>query len=208
MKRLFLIIWAVCFVCPVLAEASNLTNDARMVDRLKVLRVMAQTIINDTRALNEGESAVVKTDEKTEKQEIDSLQLNDKWKEDISRMGDSIEMNAIPDTLRQIQQNENEQFKETNDRFKMLSSATAPDKDKVLSLRNDAERFSEILKEDSLIVNSIQGKIEKGLTSGSLSASSKSRSSTYMKMVIDCKKSLQKLRSEIARILTFNFKSQ
>ncbi|MBF0407341.1 MAG: FecR domain-containing protein [Candidatus Riflebacteria bacterium] len=185
------------------------TNKSRTEDRLTVLRGIASIIINETRetmTIKEGESVVVKTGGKTEKQEIDLQKANDEWKEDLSKMGDSIELNEIPDTIRQIQQNLGEKFKGIKDSFSALAAATAPTEDDVQGFKKDAERLAGTLMEDSLIINSMQGKVDKLLAAGNLPASKKALCSNYMKMITDVKKALQGVQSELGKMMKYNFK--
>ncbi|MBF0545981.1 MAG: FecR domain-containing protein [Candidatus Riflebacteria bacterium] len=185
------------------------TNAAKTEDRITVLRGIAQLMINETKEtmqVAEGESVVVKTGGKTEKQEINVQQESDKWKDELSKMGDSIELNEVPDTIRQIQQNESEKFKVINDQFNSLSAAATVSDDDSQSFKKDAERFSGVIMEDSLILNSLQTKVDKALATAGLSAASKSQIMTYQKMISDGKKGLQGFQSEIGKMLKFNFR--
>ncbi len=184
MKKLLLILLAVCTVCPVVAEITNNTGDSRVIDRLTVLRGMAQTII------------------------VDSARSVDNSREGLARMGDSIDMNAVPDTIRQIQQNTGEKLKGINDRFESISSETSPGEAEVQSLLKDAEIFAGVLKEDNMIAISIQGKLDRVLAGGSLSASKKALVANYLKMTCDCKRMLTEVESKVAKMLAFKFKNQ
>jgi len=180
-----------------------------MVDRLTTLRGSARSILDATMgsmASRESGSAVVKTSGKTEKQEIDLQQKNNVYKEELVKMGDSVELNSFPNTIRQIQQQESEQFKKIDTRFRALSSASAPRADDVSGFRKDAERFSATLEEDMFIVRSLQGKTDRALAAGNLPASKKALHVDYMKMAVDCQKALQKYRSETVRFLGFKFR--
>lgn len=186
------------------------TNAGRTEDRITVLRGMADIIINETQehiALKEGEELVVKTGGKTEKQEIDIQAEQDKWKIELSHLGDSIELNEIPDTLRQIQQNDGATFKGVQDRFRALSAAEKPSTEDVREFGKDAERFVGVLMEDSIIVAAIQGKIDRLLAGGDLPASKKALMTNYMKMVSESKKMVQGFQAEIGKMLKFQFKT-
>ncbi|EKD83698.1 MAG: hypothetical protein ACD_39C00510G0001, partial [uncultured bacterium] len=99
-------------------KGTNITcSTSRGEDRIQVLRGIAEVLIKETQErvqVKEGEELVVKSGGKTEKVEIDVAAEQKKWEEATSRLGESIQMNEVPDVLRGILDAESSEFARVN----------------------------------------------------------------------------------------------
>lgn len=184
------------------------TNSEGTEDRIQVLRGMAEILIKESQErvqLQEGEELIVKTGGKTEKVEIDIAEESKKWEKELSKMGESIQLNEVPDTLRQIQQNEGEGFATIQERFKALVAAANVSEEDAQTFGKDAERFTGIIMEDLVIFSALQMKLDTARTQAS--AAQMSQLAAYQKMLTDSRSSSLKYQGEIAKMMKVQFKT-
>ncbi|HEY9069254.1 MAG TPA: FecR domain-containing protein [Candidatus Ozemobacteraceae bacterium] len=178
-------------------------------DRIQVLRGIAEVLIRESQervTVQEGEELIVKKGGKSEKVEINIQQEQDKWKEQLNRMGESIQMNEIPDTLRQIQQSESERFMVLQDTFKSLIAMESVPETAGREFIKEAERFTGVLMEDTVILSSIQLKVTNALNTPDLAADSRVRLIGYQKLIADARAVMQRYQNETAKMMRTQFK--
>lgn len=179
-------------------------------DRIQVLRGLAEILIKETReriSLKEGEELIVKAGGKTEKKEIDIQAEQGKWKEELSKLGESIQLNEIPDVLRQMLQNEGEMFKVLQDTFKSLLTMESVPEESSQDLLKSAERYLGTLMEDMVILSSIRQKVDQALSSSEVTATERVRLAGYQKMIADAQVTLQGYQNETGKIMKTQFKT-
>ncbi|HNW34625.1 MAG TPA: FecR domain-containing protein, partial [Candidatus Ozemobacteraceae bacterium] len=184
------------------------TNPDGTEDRIQVLRGMADILIKESRehvSLQEGEELIVKSGGKAEKVEINIQEEMKKWDAELSKMGETIQLDEVPDTLRQIHESESSLMKGIQDEFKTLVSGKVEEKD-VQEFRKNAERFSGVLMEDRLIIAAIGSKIDKAFASNP-SPSILAQLQSYQKMVADSRKRTEQYAGETAKMLKYQFKT-
>ncbi|MFZ2960447.1 MAG: FecR domain-containing protein [Candidatus Ozemobacteraceae bacterium] len=176
------------------------TNPEGTEDRIQVLRGLAEILIKETREiimLQEGEELIVKAGGKTEKIEINIQAETDKWQKELSKMGDSIQMNEVPETIRNLMQKESESFKDVQNQFKSLVSSGNYSGDAAKAFSKDAERFSGVIMEDGFILASILAKVDQAISTGSNTAVLVG----YQKQVADARKVHAGYQAELAKMI-------
>jgi len=191
-------------------KGTNITcSTSRDEDRIQVLRGVAEVLIRETRekvTVAEGEELVVKTGGKTEKVEIDVSAEQKKWDEQTSRMGESIQMNEVPDVLKSIMDAESAEFTRINEAFTKLVAMTSIEESEALEIKKDAERFIGVLLEDNLILNSVRKKIDTAMQTPDLSAADRVRLVSLMKEVAAVLAKQQSYQSQVTKIMRYEFK--
>ncbi len=191
-------------------KGTNITcSTSQNEDRIQVLRGLAEVMIRETQervTVSEGEELVVKAGGKTEKVEIDIQREQKKWEEELNKLGEQIQLNEVPDVLREIRQSEGETFKVLQDSYKSLLAMDGVPEDLVLQFRKDAERFIGVLLEDSAIMRSIQNKIDLALQSPNLDSATRVSLAGYMKMVADVRATMASYQSEVSKMMKTSFK--
>lgn len=178
-------------------------------DRIQVLRGIAEVLIKESRekvTVKEGEELVVKSGGKTEKVEIDVSAEQKKWEEATSRLGESIQLNEVPEVLKGLLDAETSEFSRLNEIFSKLIALEKVEAEETLILKRDAERFIGVLLEDSLVLNSIRRKIDANLASPDISASDRIRMVSLMKEVAAVTAKQQAFQAQIAKIMRYEFK--
>ncbi|MBU1105480.1 MAG: FecR domain-containing protein [Candidatus Riflebacteria bacterium] len=178
-------------------------------DRVQVLRGMASVLIKESREtveVNEGEELVIKKGGKSEKVKIDIKAVEKVWEKEISKLGESIELNEVPDILKGILDSSSAEFGKINEVFTKLIAMEKVEAAEASSLKKDAERFVGVLLEDALILASIRRKIEAAMVTPDLTAADKVRLSGLMKNVADISAKEQQFLAEINKIMRYQFK--
>ena len=191
-------------------KGTNITcSTGRDEDRIQVLRGIAEVLIRETRekvTVAEGEELIVKAGGKTEKVEIDVTTEQKKWEEQTSRMGESIQMNEVPDVLKGIVDTESAEFSRINEIFTKLVAMTSIEETEAMTIKKDAERFIGVLLEDNLILNSIRKRIDTAMQAPDLPAADRVRLVSLMKEVAAVLAKQQSYQSQVTRIMRYQFK--
>ncbi len=191
-------------------KGTNITcSTSRDEDRIQVLRGIAEVLIRETRekiTVAEGEELVVKAGGKTQKVEIDVTAEQKKWEEQTSRMGESIQMNEVPDVLKGIMDAEASEFTRINESFTRLIAQASVDEAEAMELKKDAERFIGVLLEDNLILNSIRRKIDADMQTPDLQAADRVRLVSTMKEIASVLARMQSYQSQVVKIMRYEFK--
>ncbi len=191
-------------------KGTNITcSTSSSEDRIQVLRGHAEVLIRETREkieLSEGEELIVKAGGKTEKIEIDVTAEQKKWEDAVGRMGESIQLNEVPDILRSIMEAENTAFAQIKNSFDKLVTMEKVEAVDAAELKKNAERFIGVLLEDSLILSSIRKKIDQALASPALKADERVLLVGYLKNAAAVQTSQNNMQNEIGKIMRYQFK--
>ena len=186
------------------------TNPEGTEDRVAVLRGIAEVLIRETQervSVREGEELVVKAGGKSEKNTIDVEKEKDKWKDQLNRMGESIQLNEVPDILRQMHQSESERFTAIQDSYKTLSAQESVTEEASQGFFKEVERFIGVLMEDGIILSSIQLKVTNALATSGIKPEDRVRLVTYQKMIADARASMQSYQNEASKMMKVRFKT-
>ncbi len=191
-------------------KGTNITcSTSRDEDRIQVLRGIAEVLIRETQermTVAEGEELVIKAGGKAEKVEIDVSAEQKKWDEQTSRMGESIQMNEVPDVLKGIMDSESSEFSRINETFTKLVAMTSIEEAEAMEIKKDAERFVGLILEDNLILNSIRKRIDTAMQSPDLPAADRVRLTSMLKEVAAVVAKQQSFQSQVVKIMRYEFK--
>ncbi len=191
-------------------KGTNITcQTSRDEDRIQVLRGIAEVLIRETQermTVAEGEELVVKAGGKTEKVEIDVAAEQERWKDQTSRMGESIQMNEVPEVLKGIMDSEASEFSRINETFTKLIAMTSIEEAEAMEIKKDAERFVGVILEDNLILNSIRKRIDTAMQSPDLPAADRVRLTSMLKEVAAVMAKQQSFQSQVVKIMRYEFK--
>lgn len=186
------------------------TNPEGTEDRIQVLRGMADVLIKETQehiAVKEGEELIVKAGGKAEKKEVDIDKIKNEWKDQLNKLGESIQLNEVPDVLRQIQQSESERFTAIQDSFKTLLGLEAVTEEASQEFFKEVERFIGVLMEDGIIIASIQLKVTNALATPDIKPEDRVRLVNYQKMIADVRATMQSYQNEASKMMKTQFKT-
>lgn len=178
-------------------------------NRVQVLRGVARVIINETKEqveLAEGEELVIKKGVKPEKVQIDVEQQQKTWEEQTSKMGQSIQMNEIPETIKSILESESEEITKLKSGFERLISLEKVDAVEAAELQKNAERFIGIVQEDVLILASMRKKVAEALATPDLSEADKATLNGLLRQIADAGNTIMAYQQEATKILAYQFK--
>ncbi|MBI3038725.1 FecR domain-containing protein [bacterium] len=179
-------------------------------DRIQVLRGFAEVLIKETQEvvpLKEGEELIVKKDGKSEKLEIDVEAVKESWKDEISKMGETIELNEIPETLHNIMTAEAESFKGIQEEFKELSAAETVSEEGGKEFKAHVERFEGALMEDQIIFLTIQQKLDRATTQSQTDSAILTQIAEFQKQLSSAKSQSSSFQSEAAKMLKEDLKT-
>lgn len=211
MKRLLSTIVMACCCCTS-AWSTNITvsTDTRGgEDRIQVLRGIAEVLIKESQeriTLKEGEELVVKSGGKTERTEINVQEESAKWKSELQSLGNSIQLNEIPEIIRQMQAGAGEAFKGLQSEFKELSSSASVSDADGQHFKKDDERFIGVTKQDLLILSALQTNIEKAMASAT-TPEQLAELRSYAKLIGDTRTLDQGYQNEVSKMLKVSFKT-
>ncbi|EKD82988.1 MAG: hypothetical protein ACD_39C00957G0001 [uncultured bacterium] len=178
-------------------------------DRIQVLRGIAEVLIKESRekiTVSEGEELIVKSGGKTEKVEIDVAAEQKKWEDATSRMGESIQMNEVPETLKSILDAESSEFARINETFMRLVAMEKVELEVAMEIKKDAERFIGVLLEDALIMSSMRKKVDTALQLPEITAAERVQFVSLMKDIASVVAKQQAFQAQITKIMRYEFK--
>lgn len=181
-------------------KGTNITCSTRQgEDRVQVLRGIADVAVRGTGKrffLQEGAELVIRPDGRTEQNLIDIKTESEKWKNELSMLGDSINLNAVPGLLGSMKQRDGETFSGLSEKFGNLSGTRNSTDFEIQAFQKEAERFQGVLMEDSFTLYSLYTRIA-GATGGAKNPGA----GALLKMIGQTSSILQKYSSEVARFL-------
>jgi len=178
-------------------------------NRIQVLRGIARVLIKESREtieVKEGEELIVKKGAKPEKIEIDVAAEQKNWEEETSRLGESIQLNEVPEALKGILEAEMAEFTRINEAFtRIIAQATVEEAD-VMELKKDAERFLGIILEDNLILTSMRKKVDLAMQTSGLSAADAVQMASLLREIASVLARVQSHQAQAAKIIRYEFK--
>ncbi|HNV68715.1 MAG TPA: FecR domain-containing protein [Candidatus Ozemobacteraceae bacterium] len=177
-------------------------------DRIQVLRGLAEVLVKETGekiSVPEGFEIVVKAGGKTDKQEVSVEDVQEEWKKQLENFGSSIQLNEVPDLIKEIMEEELAAFTELSNEFKALTSGEANDPDVVSEFKKDAERFIGVLLEDGMRLAAARAKIENELASPDLPSGDRDKFQGYIRQIAEAGTKMQDYQNQIGGWLKTNF---
>jgi hypothetical protein len=184
------------------AFATNITGQTGRdsgEDRIAVLRGMAEILIKESReriTLSEGEELVVKPGKTREPVEIDPA----RFKEQLARLGDAVQLSEVPETLKALMLSQGEVVNKLQDNFKSLIAAGSVTEEQRTEFFKNVERQMGTIAEDNLILSGLQIKINTALSDPGISSSEKTLLASYSKMLRDTQKKVQEYQNEFSKM--------
>jgi hypothetical protein len=178
-------------------------------DRIQVLRGLAEVLIRETQEtilVNEGEELVVKRGGQSDKLEIDVVKAQELWKEEVEKLGDSIDVDEIPDVIRDMLDADAEEFGALLDEFKSFS-AEGGTEEEIMEFKKDVERFVGVLLEDTVILASLRTKIDGLLSEAAGDAAQRMTLAGLSKLIGDASSKISGYQSEAGKMLKAKFKA-
>lgn len=179
-------------------------------NRIQVLRGIANVMIRETKEqieLNEGEELVIKKGVKPEKIEIDVQQQQKEWEEQTSKLGESIQMNEIPETIKGILESEGEEFAKIKALFEKLLSLETVEIEEAQEAQKGAERFIGIGLEDTLILASMRKKVEEAMALPGVSETDKAYLSGLLRQIAEASSTILSYQAEAAKMMRYQFRT-
>ncbi|MBF0544167.1 MAG: FecR domain-containing protein [Candidatus Riflebacteria bacterium] len=183
------------------------TDEAKTEDRIKVLRGRTGVRVKETHEeidLEEGEELVVRSGGKVQKSTIDVGEESKEWESELSHLGDSIQLNQVPEIVPQMIDGENKSFKELRDSYSAMNQSGNKDLEKIQKFKHDHERFIGLLLENSVILKNLAGKVDAQKSGFETKKGTKSKDSDqiflYARIIAQAQKVLQNHRAEIDKM--------
>lgn len=179
-------------------------------NRVQVLRGEASVLIKESKErieLTEGEELVIKKGVKPEKIEIDVQKQQKEWEEETSKLGESLQLNEIPETIKGILESEAEEFARIQTLFQNLISIESVEPEKAAEVQKDAERFIGIAFEDSLVLASLRKKVEEAMSQSEVSENDKLILAGYLKMIAEASSTIKGYQDKATKIMRYKFKT-
>ncbi len=177
-------------------------------DRIQVLRGLAEVLVKETGekvSVPEGFELVVKAGGKSEKQEVSVQDVQKEWEKQLEKFGSSIQLNEIPDLIKEIMEEELAAFTELSNQFKALTSGEANDPTVVAEFKKDVERFIGVLLEDGMRLAAARVKIENELNTPGIADDDRDRLQGMIRQIGDAGSKIQDYQNQIGGWLKTNF---
>lgn len=177
-------------------------------DRVKVLRGMAQVLILESQEIipvEEGQELVIKKG-KTQMNEINVEESQKEWKKELEQMGNSLQLNEVPDTIQRLMRSEQMEFAAVVGAYQNLVNAEVRTEAEVQEFRKLLERFAGMLQEDTLVLASLRLKVENELVADNLTAANRVLLANYQKQIGDAISRQQSYRAEIGKMAKADIK--
>jgi hypothetical protein len=177
-------------------------------NRVKVLRGQARVMIRETReeiALEMGEELVIKKGVKPEKHKIDVEEAQKEWDDATSKLGESIQLNEVPDILQKINESEAQEIAKLKEEFEKFLNMEDLTVEAVSELKKNAERFVGVVLEDTLIIASIKKKIDDALAQPGLSETERAKMQQLLRQTNAVSANIQTNREEVLKIMRYQF---
>ena len=178
-------------------------------NRVKVLRGHARVLILETQQemdVQMGEELIIKKGGKSEKQEINVQQEQKKWHDATSKLGESIDVGEIPETIKKMIENETNGFAKIQENFQNLIGLTDVDSSSVAEIKKTAERFLGVIMEDNFILASMKKKVANALGTKGISNNDRMKLLSYQKLISGAVTKIQGISKQIGKIMRYQFK--
>ncbi|MFA6111307.1 MAG: hypothetical protein WDA75_21325 [Candidatus Latescibacterota bacterium] len=188
--------------------AANLTAQTNEQDgRLTELRALAEVLLVETQGgpavVEEGEELIVRRGgRRAVAAPVDQGYL----REALSRLGEGLELDEIPEMLREIRQAEQEDFAALADQFGILTAAEAVAREDAETFAKSAERFQAVLRLDQMLLEAAALKVDRARAEGDVGPAAMSRMQSYTKAIADTRMRTERIRMEITRMARVEFR--
>jgi hypothetical protein len=193
-------------------KGTNITcssSEDRTENRVKVLRGVARVTILETReqiTVETGEELVIKKGAKPEKQQINIEEEQKDWEKQTSQLGQSIQLNEVPDVIRKISEMEAQEIARLKADFEKLLSLDSVDAIDALTLQKDAERFIGVVLEDNIILGSMKKKVDQALGTPGISQNQRAEMAGLLREISNVTNSILSYREEAEKIMRYQFR--
>ncbi|HAE38741.1 MAG TPA: hypothetical protein DCG57_08895 [Candidatus Riflebacteria bacterium] len=179
-------------------------------DRVAVMRGQARVRVKETGEefiVEEGEEIVIKKDAKPEKIQIDIQAEQSKWEEDLSRLGESIDVNDLPEIFRNINESSAAEYSKLNETFQNLMGQEKVELADAVALRTSAERFVGVVMENLLVLNNSKRRIDAALESEGLSNDQRAQLNSLIREMASSIAAQTSFQAEAARMMRYQFRT-
>ncbi|OGK07429.1 MAG: hypothetical protein A2W80_09070 [Candidatus Riflebacteria bacterium GWC2_50_8] len=179
-------------------------------DRVAVMRGHANVRVKETGeefTVEEGEELVIKKDAKPEKLEIDVQAEQSKWEEDLSRLGESLDINDLPEIFRNINESSAAEFSKLNEIFQNLMAQEKVELADAVSLRTSAERFVGVIMENLLVLNNSKRRIDVAMETEGLSDEQRAQLNSLVREMAASIAAQNSFQAEAARMMRYQFRT-
>lgn len=194
-------------------KGTNITcssNPQAQEDRVKVLRGHARVRVKETNEefdVEEGEEIVIKPEAKPEKLQIDIETEQQKWEEDLSHLGESLDIDDLPELLRNINESSAAEFGRLNETFQALMNMEKVELADATSLRTSAERFVGVIHENILVINNSRRRIDAAMGSEGLTDEQRAQLNSLTREIANALASQQTYQTEAVRMMRYQFRT-
>jgi len=179
-------------------------------DRVKVLRGQARVRVKETNEefdVEEGEEIVIKPETKPEKQKIDIEAEQQNWEEDLSRLGESLDIDDLPEILRNINESSAAEFGRLNETFQALIAMENVELADAVALRTSAERFVGVILENVLILNTSRRRVDVAMATEGITDEQRAQLGSLVREISAALTSQQTYQLEAVRMMRYQFRT-
>ncbi|KAF1083376.1 MAG: hypothetical protein GQF41_0154 [Candidatus Rifleibacterium amylolyticum] len=194
-------------------KGTNITcssNPQAQEDRVKVLRGHARVRVKATNEefdVEEGEEIVIKPETKPEKLQIDIDVEQKNWEEDLSRLGESLDIDDLPEILRNINESSAAEFGRLNETFQALMGMEKVELADAAALRTSAERFVGVVLENILILNNSRRRVDVAMGVEGLTDEQRAQLNSLTREIATALASQQTYQTEASRMMRYQFRT-
>jgi hypothetical protein len=194
-------------------KGTNITcssNPAGQEDRVKVLRGRARVRVRATNVefdVEEGEEIVIKPNTEPETQKIDIEAEQKTWEEDLSRLGESLDIDDLPEILRNINESSSAEFGRLNETFQALMGMEKVELADAVALRTSAERFVGVILENILVLNNSRRRVDVAIGAEGLTDEQRAQLNSLTREIATALASQQTYQTEAARMMRYQFRT-
>ncbi len=179
-------------------------------DRIAVLRGKASVLIRETQELfevEEGEEIIVRRGAAPETLKIDIENEQKKWEEELSKLGESIEMDDLPELLRSINESSAAEFGRLNETFQALMGMEKVELADAVAVRTSAERFIGVILENVLLLNTARRRVDAAMAAEGVTDEQRAQLSSLLREIGAALAGQQSYQAEAARIMRYQFRT-
>lgn len=179
-------------------------------DRIQVLRGMAAVLIKasqETVMVREGEELRVGPGGKKDQIKIDVEEIQKNWQEELSSIGDAIQMDEIPQLLKDMLNSQNEAFTSISDNYKVLLAAESVSLEDEQAFKKDAERFLGVILEDQVLLAATAQKVSREIIDAGGNQGKIQVLNGYTKMIADARSRMDGYGAELGKMMKAKFKT-
>jgi len=185
-------------VCEI--KGTNVTCGSRLGEnRIQVLRGAVSVRIRATGAahpLKAGEEMIVRPNGQLQKLAIDVQKESDGWRDELSSLGETFDLNELPGLLRDMKKRHDDGFKELSTRHASLKSQVSRPDAEVQDFRKAAERYLGSLQEDAFQLRTFSTRLN-----AVIRGNARSPANPLMSLVVEINAGLQRYAAEVNRFL-------